>query len=146
MSFESILANLLALIAVGGTAAFGAMYLSWRRRNGRMARVFAVTWLTCVAAFGVLLALELRSTFGGPTDATMERLVAELDIAYPDEIKSIDYENAPPLDPAIIFIDVPRAMTHEAELAFICDQVKVRVDAADSRIDIWSTTVGSWDC
>lgn len=146
MSFEGILANLLVLIAAVGAAAFGAMLIAWNRRNRRMSRVWAVAWLICVVAFGVLLVLEIRSTFGGPTDETMEQIVAELDAAYPDEIKTIDYENALPLDPPTIFIDVPRAMTLEAELAFICGQVKPRVDAVDSRIDIWSSSVGGWDC
>jgi hypothetical protein len=146
VSFQGIVGNVLVLVAVVGAAAFFAMYLSWRRHSLRMTRVWAAVWLVSILAFGVLLAVDLRATFGGPTDGTMERLVAELDAAYPEEVAAIDYENAPPLDPATLFIDVQRSMSHEAELTFICEQINPRVDAVDSRIDISSSTVSGSDC
>ena len=71
----------------------------------------------------------------------MERLVAELDAAYPDEIDAISYENALPLDPPALFIDLDRAMTVESEHAFICGDVRARVDAVDSRIVIFGSGI-----
>lgn len=142
-----LLVQLLVLIAVLGAAAFGAMLLAWMGGNRRIARRWAAAWAICIVAFGVTFFATVRDMFSGPSDATMAQLVRDLDAMYPNEIAEIDYENALPMDPPTLFIDVDRAMTRDAELRFICDQVKVKVDAVDRRIDVFSSGVtGSEDC
>lgn len=128
-------AQLLGLIVVLGGAAFVTMLIAWLRGNVRMARLWVAVWAISIVAFGVIFVASVPFFFGGPSDATMEQLVSELDGAYPDEIVAIDYENALPIDPPTLFIDVSPSMSPGAELRFLCDKVKPRVDAVDARID-----------
>jgi hypothetical protein len=88
----------------------------------------------------LLLALvALAGCRAGPTDSAMEALTRELDEAFPNEIAAISFENAPPLDPPTIFVDTKPDITREETVAWLCVSVRPRVDAVDSRIDVFTT-------
>jgi len=136
--------ELVVVAIIAGAAAFGAMLIALVRRNRRGGVVWGVVWLACVLVVGGYFVSFLAEGFwfgGAPTDTEMERLVAELDAAYPDEIEAIGYENALPLNPPALFIDLDRAMTVEIERAFICRDVRARVDVVDSRIVIFGSGI-----
>jgi len=142
--------ELVFIAVVAGAAAFGAMLIALLRRNRRMAFIWAGVWLVCVVMVGAFFVPVLVDGFwlgGAPSDAQMERLVSELDAAYPGEIEAIGYENALPLDPPALFIDTDRGMTFEDQRSFICEQVRPRVDAVDRRIIVFGTgTTSPDDC
>ena len=133
--------EVVAIAALAGAAAFGAMLIAAMRRNRRMTSVWGAVWILCLVVVGAWVVSFLHDGFwfgGTPTDAEMQQLVDELDTAYPDGIEAIDFENALPLDPPAVFIDVNPAMTLEEERAFVCGQVRPRVDAVDERIEIYA--------
>jgi hypothetical protein len=135
--------EVVALAVVAGTAAFGAMLIATMRRNRRLTMAWGAAWVLCLVVVGASVASFLNEGFwfgGAPTDAEMQQLVDELDTAYPDQIEAIDFENALPLDPPALFIDTNSAMTIDEERAFVCGQVRPRVDAVDERIEIYAIT------
>ena len=127
-----------------GAAAFGAMVIAGARRDRRAALAWGGVWAACVLLVGGYVVSFLSEGFwfgGAPTDADMERLVAELDAAYPDQITAIGYENALPLDPPALFIDLDESMSVDTQRAFVCGEVRARVDAVDHRIAVLGSGV-----
>lgn len=80
----------------------------------------------------------LAACRSGPTNAEMERLKQDLASSFPAQIKSVAYENAPPLDPPTLFIDMQPNISTDDELAFLCDLVGPKVNAVN--VDIEATT------
>jgi hypothetical protein len=96
-----------------------------------------------VGAPGIVGAIVLMLVLGGcrgVADEDLSRLVADIEGAFPNEIAAIDFENAPPLDPPTIFIDLWQDMNSTDQRRFLCDQVKPLVDAVDPNINV----VVSW--
>ena len=94
------------------------------------------------------LALSLAACRAGPTDAMMSTLADQLEAAFPATIRSVSVENAPPLDPPTLFIDMAPGLSPAEELTFLCTSVGPQVDAVDRRIEA-TTTYGYYlrtDC
>lgn len=83
--------------------------------------------------------VALAGCRAAPTDAQMTALTQDLRQAFPSQIVAISFENAPPLDPPTIFIDTSPSQTREAEIDWLCNLVRPRVDAVDRRIEVEST-------
>lgn len=78
----------------------------------------------------------------------MSALANELQASFPAEINSVSFENAPPLDPPTLFIDMAPGMSPADELTFLCSSIGPEVAAVDARIDA-TTTYGYYlqtDC
>jgi hypothetical protein len=78
----------------------------------------------------------------------MSALADQLEAAFPADIVSVAFENAPPLDPPTLFIDMTPGKSPADELRFLCSSVRPQVDAVDSRIEA-TTTYGYYlrtDC
>lgn len=78
----------------------------------------------------------------------MDNLTRELQETFPSQIASVVYENAPPLDPPTLFIDIAPGISPQDELDFLCNSVKPRVDAVNVAIEA-TTTYGYYlgtDC
>jgi hypothetical protein len=65
-----------------------------------------------------------------------EKLASDLPLLYPDQIEALEFENNPPLDPATLFIDLHPSMEGDAQLRFLCDEIRPRVVAAGGGIDV----------
>jgi hypothetical protein len=138
MSTEAV-----ALTMIAGAAAFGALLIAARRGDRRLTMASGAIWGVCLVVVGAYFASFMHAGYwfgGAPTDAEMQALVKDLDATYPDEIDAIDFENALPMDPPALFIDTRPAMTPEESRAFLCDEVRPRVDAVDWRIEIYGIT------
>ena len=70
-----------------------------------------------------------------------DRLVAELQAAFPDQISAVSFEYNF-LDPPLLFIEIDPPMEPEAERRFLCDQLTPRIRAAGGDID--ATTSYGW--
>jgi hypothetical protein len=90
-----------------------------------------------VRAVHLLLLLALLGLGGCSQGAQSrgDRLTVDLKAAYPDQIVAIGFEFAPPLDPAMLFIDLAPSMNPEAQRRFLCDEIRPRVEAAGGGID-----------
>jgi hypothetical protein len=92
-----------------------------------------------VKTFLFVSLLALAGCMAGPTDPSMSALTAQLREAFPNQIAAISFENAPPLDPPTIFVDMAPGTSPEDELTFLCSLVRPQVNAIDSRIDVTTT-------
>lgn len=94
------------------------------------------------------LSFVLAACKAEPTVPEMSALANQLEAAYPAVVASVSFENAPPLDPPTLFIDVKPGTAPNAELSFLCAEVRPLVDAVDPRIEA-TTTYGYYlrtDC
>jgi len=65
-----------------------------------------------------------------------ERLARELPSLYPKQVTAVAFENAPPLDPPTLFVDLAPSMDASAQLAFLCNELQPRVQAVGGGIDV----------
>ncbi len=82
--------------------------------------------------------LVLCSCQEGVSDSELSKLVVDLRASFPDQIDAIDFENAPPLDPPTIFIDLDQGLDATTLLRLLCDDIKPRVVAVDRSIDVFA--------
>jgi hypothetical protein len=135
----------LLLVVILGAAAFIAMVLAATDGNRRRAIQWGGLWVLCVAIVGAGVLWSMRVLWAGPSDAQMDGLIHDLQVAYPEQITGVSYENSL-LDPPTIFLDVAESMSREDERRLICVEVKPKVDAVSDLIDILSTRIESRDC
>lgn len=93
-------------------------------------------------AFILLTVVAIAGCNSSDVQARGDRLATDLQEAFPDKISAISFENAPPLDPPTLFIDVDPPMEPDDEKAFLCEAIKGQIDAAGGGID--ATTSYGW--
>ena len=96
---------------------------------------------TSVVLLSIFLGITLWSIYRGPegpSDEAVAALAQDLESAFPSQIEFIDWENAPPMDPPAILIDFERDLPDAELLALLCDEIKPRVIAVHSRIDVFA--------
>jgi hypothetical protein len=95
----------------------------------------------------LVVSASMTACSGSPSSDQVvgDGLVEELARVYPDQITAIAFENAPPLDPPTLFVDLAQSMTPDQQLRFICQELRPRVRAVSSSISIASGPWGWWD-
>jgi len=92
-----------------------------------------VAFVTCLLLVGCSTGASVDVQAAG------DRLASELPTLYPGRVVAVSFENAPPLDPPTLFIDLDPAMDSEAQLRLLCDEINPRVKAAGADIDVTVT-------
>jgi hypothetical protein len=85
----------------------------------------------------VLLA-TLAGCRAGPSDQAVAALAVQLKEAFPNQIETTAWENAPPMDPPLIYVEFKAGQPDAELVALLCEEIKPRVIAVHPDIEVFA--------